>query len=144
LKLPDKVLCWSFFVSFCAFCAFLWLKIHLIYAIRSTKDYVRKNNLFMQNKANSRKVKFNVTEVLTKDYVQMDTWSIRITKPIKANKTQLKPIKPNLSCRSLWRSRNKPNSMLLKIALSLSRSLRYNECVMKNLLLRYKKHGNTE
>ncbi|MHC4086374.1 MAG: hypothetical protein ACYSU3_15820 [Planctomycetota bacterium] len=37
----------------------------------------------------------------------MDTWSIRTRKPIKANKSQLKPIKPNLSCRSLWRSRNK-------------------------------------
>jgi hypothetical protein len=51
----------------------------------------------MQNKANFRKVKFNVTEVLTKDYGQMDTWSIRKTKPIqtqfKANQTQLKPIK---------------------------------------------------
>jgi hypothetical protein len=162
----------------------------------------------MQNKANFRKVKFDVNRVLTMDYDQLDTWSIRITKPIKANKSQLKPIKPNLSCRSLWRSRNKakfkkakmnvtsiltvdyennppirapkkqsqtskrqkpmqpvlpqrimkktahsasgktkpnkPNSMLLKIALSLSRSLRYNECVMKNILLRYKKHGNTD
>jgi hydrogenase maturation protease len=39
----------------------------------------------MQNKANFRKVKLNVTKVLTKDYVQMDTWSIRKTKPIKAN-----------------------------------------------------------
>ncbi|MDH4241688.1 MAG: hypothetical protein OEW48_19180, partial [Phycisphaerae bacterium] len=79
MKLPDKVLLWSLFV---AFCAFLWLKIHLIYAIRSTKDYVRKNKLFMQNKANFQKVKFNVTNVLTKNYDQMDTWSIRKTKPI--------------------------------------------------------------
>jgi hypothetical protein len=45
----------------------------------------------MQNKANFQKVKLNVTKVLTKDYDQMDTWSIRITKPIKANKSQLKP-----------------------------------------------------
>jgi hypothetical protein len=172
LKLPDKVLFWSFFVIFCTFCASLWPIKHLFSqlqikvcpkglrsfafyiliftfsltsdAIRSTKDYVRKNKLFMQNKANFRKVKFDVNRVLTMDYDQLDTWSIRITKPIKANKSQLKPIKPNLSCRSLWRSRNKANLMLLKIALSLSRSLRYNECVMKNLLLRYKKHGNTE
>ena len=49
----------------------------------------------MQNKANFRKVKFDVNRVLTKDYDQLDTWSIRITKPIKANKSQLKPIKPN-------------------------------------------------
>jgi hypothetical protein len=64
-------------------------------AIRSTKDYVRKNKLFLQNKANFKKVKLNVTKVLTKDYVQMDTWSIRKTKPIKANKSQLNPIKAN-------------------------------------------------
>ncbi len=57
-------------------------------------------NLFMQNKANFRKVKLNVNNVLTRDYEQMDTWSIGKTKPIqsqskpiKANKSQLKPIK---------------------------------------------------
>ena len=61
--------------------------------LTSTKDYVRKNILFMQNKANFKKVKLNVTKVLTKDYVQMDTWSIRKTKPIKANS---KPIKANI------------------------------------------------
>jgi len=48
--------------------------------------------LFMQNKANFRKVKFNVNKVLTKDYDQMDTWSIRKNKP-KTNpiQTQFKP-----------------------------------------------------
>ncbi len=49
-------------------------------------------NLFMQNKANFQKVKLNVNRVLTKDYDQMDTWSIRKTKPIQS---QLKPIKAN-------------------------------------------------
>ncbi len=49
-------------------------------------------NLFMQNKANFQKVKFDVTKVLTKDYDRMDTWSIRKTKPIQS---QLKPIKAN-------------------------------------------------
>jgi hypothetical protein len=58
----------------------------LINDLRSTKDYVRKNKLFMQNKAKFQKVKLNVNKVLTKDYDRMDTWSIRITKPIKANK----------------------------------------------------------
>jgi hypothetical protein len=48
--------------------------------------------LFMQNKANFQKVKLNVNKVLTKDYEQMDTWSIRKTKPIQS---QLKPIKAN-------------------------------------------------
>jgi hypothetical protein len=64
----------------------------LINDLRSTKVYVRKNKLFLQNKANFQKVKFNVNEVLTKDYDRMDTWSIRKTKPIKANQSQLKPI----------------------------------------------------
>ncbi|MGB2808806.1 MAG: hypothetical protein WBC22_13765 [Sedimentisphaerales bacterium] len=61
----------------------------LINDLRSTKVYVRKNNLFMQNKANFRKVKLNVIQVLTNDYDQMDTWSIRKIKPIQS---QLKPI----------------------------------------------------
>jgi hypothetical protein len=65
----------------------------LINDLRSTKVYVRKNKLFLQNKANFQKVKFNVNEVLTKDYVQMDTWSIRKTKPIQS---QLKPIQSQL------------------------------------------------
>jgi hypothetical protein len=55
--------------------------------------------LFMQNKANFRKVKFNVNKVLTRDYEQMDTWSIRKTKPIQSQlkpiQSQLKPIKAN-------------------------------------------------
>ncbi len=46
----------------------------------------------MQNKANFKKVKLNVSTVNTKDYDQMDTWSIRKTKPIQS---QLKPIKAN-------------------------------------------------
>ncbi len=50
---------------------------------------------FMQNKAKFRKVKLNVNNVLTKDYDQLDTWSIRKTKPIqsqfKPNQSQFKP-----------------------------------------------------
>ncbi len=53
----------------------------------------------MQNKANFQKVKFNVNKVLTRDYDQMDTWSIRKTKPIQSQskpiQSQLKPIKAN-------------------------------------------------
>jgi hypothetical protein len=60
----------------------MWLKICEICVLSfqpltSTKAYVRKNKLFMQNKANFRKVKLNVNKVLTKDYDRMDTWSIR-------------------------------------------------------------------
>ncbi len=57
-------------------------------------------NLFMQNKANFQKVKLNVNKVLTKDYEQIDTWSIGKTKPIqsqfKANQSQSKPIQSQL------------------------------------------------
>ncbi len=52
--------------------------------------------LFMQNKANFRKVKLNVNKVLTRDYERLDTWWSGKTKPIqsqfKANQSQLKPI----------------------------------------------------
>jgi hypothetical protein len=50
-------------------------------------------HLFMQNKPNFRKVKFNVNKVLIKDYDQMDTWSIRKNKP-KTNPIQSQ-FKPN-------------------------------------------------
>jgi hypothetical protein len=56
-----------------------------LHEIRTTKAYVRKNKLFLQNKAKFRKVKLNVNKVLTRDYEQMDTWWSGITKPIKAN-----------------------------------------------------------
>jgi len=84
---------------------------------RTTNSYVRKNQPFLTNKANFQKVKLNVTKVLTKDYDKKDTWwsgkNKANSKPNKANfpvffdKTN--PIKPNLSRRSLWRSRIKPN-----------------------------------
>jgi hypothetical protein len=73
----------------------------LINDLRSTKDYVRKNNLFMQNKANFKKVKLNVNKVLTRNYDQLDTWlngkNKANSKPIQS---QLKPIK----------CQNKPNT----------------------------------
>jgi hypothetical protein len=53
----------------------------------------------MQNKANFKKVKLNVNKVLTRGYDQLDTWSIRKTKPIQSQskpiQSQLKPIKAN-------------------------------------------------
>ncbi len=56
--------------------------------------------LFMQNKANFRKVKLNVNQVLTTDYDTLDTWSIRKTKPIQSQskpiQSQLKPIQSQL------------------------------------------------
>ncbi len=53
----------------------------LINDLRSTKVYVRKNKLFMQNKAKFQKVKLNVTKVLIKDYDQLDTWSNEKNEP---------------------------------------------------------------
>jgi hypothetical protein len=51
------------------------------------------------NKPNFRKSQMNVTKVITSDYEEMDTWSIRKNKPnsnpiqtqFKANQTQNKP-----------------------------------------------------
>ena len=97
------------------------------YAIHNTKYEVRKItyeiiNLFLQNEPKFRKNQMNVTDLLTRNYDQMDTWSIGKnepktnpnepkTNPIKAN---IMPIqtqyKPNLSRRSLWRSWNKANA----------------------------------
>ena len=74
---------------------------------------------FLTNKANFQKSQINLTYLLKRNYEQMDTWSIRKnkakTKPIQTQfKANSKPIqtqfKPNLSRRSLWRRRNKPNS----------------------------------
>ncbi len=53
--------------------------------------------LFMQNKANFRKVKLNVNNVLTKDYDQLDTWSIRKNEPkTNPNEPKTNPIKANI------------------------------------------------
>ena len=129
-KAPNKALIWSFYAKFCTFCASFRLKRtvftrpirslptyqvgprnqrnpRLINDLRSTKVYVRKNKLFMQNKANFRKVKFNVNDVLTGDYDQLDTWSIRKTKPIQSQskpiQSQSNPNKPNFTLTCLWR-----------------------------------------
>ncbi len=140
-KAPNKTLFWSFYVSFCTFCASLRLTrtvftrlqlkvrpkglhnfafyilifdfsqcsyalvpcilcpmylclMHLclipsfLYNCREDSTTIESSlqiNLFMQNKANFRKVKLDVSPVNTKDYDQMNTWSIRKTKPIKPN-----------------------------------------------------------
>jgi len=98
------------------------LTIFSIYICRDTSTNVMSAlqiNLFLQNEPNFRKSQVNVTAFITREYVQMDTWSIRKnepktnpnepnTNPILANKTtirtQTNPIrtqfKPNLSCRS--------------------------------------------
>ena len=80
----SKNLC-NLLLKICAICGKNQRNLRLINDLRSTKDYVRKNKLFMQNEPKFRKVKLNVNIVLRRVYDQLDTWSIRITKPIKAN-----------------------------------------------------------
>jgi hypothetical protein len=67
----------------------------LINDLRLRKITYEKINLFMQNEPKFRKVKFNVTKVITKDYKQMDTWSIRKnepkTNPNEPKRTQNEP-----------------------------------------------------
>ena len=102
----------------CAFCAFSWLKnpfnqrnLRLINDLRLFKTlYNRKDSFtdvmsalqigpFLTNKPNFRKSQINVSDYITKDYDEMDTWSIRKNKPnsnpiqtqFKANQTQNKP-----------------------------------------------------
>ncbi len=103
----------------------MWLKICEICVLSfqprkctSTKDYVRKNKLFMQNKAKFQKVKLNVNNVSTKDYDQMDTWSIGKNEPKRTQnepkrtqiQSQLKPIKcQNKAKTNPKRTQSNPN-----------------------------------
>ncbi len=83
----------SFYALFCTFCASLWLKnprnlrnpwlINDLraFGISTTVECALQIKLFMQNEPKFRKVKLNVNNVLTKDYDQLDTWSIRKNEP---------------------------------------------------------------
>jgi hypothetical protein len=84
---------------------------------RSTKHYVRNYNKNMQNKAKFKKVKLNVNKGLTKDYDQMDTWSIGTkqsqTNPIQTQyKPKTKPIRTQFKANS---NPNKPNFRGIKM-----------------------------
>ncbi len=72
--------------------------------------------LFMQNEPKFRKVKFNVNKVLTRDYVQLDTWSIRKNEP-KTNpkRTQTNPILAN---KTTIRTQFKPKQTQSIVSLS--------------------------
>ena len=79
--------------------------LRLINDLRSTKDYVRKNNLFLKNKAKFKKSQMNVTGLLKRKYEQMDTWSISKnkakTKPIQSQfKAKTKPIQTQYKANS--------------------------------------------
>ena len=68
--------------------------------IRSTNSYVRNYKLFLQNKANFQKSQVNISDLLIREYEQMDTWSNRKNKananPIQSqNRPNSNPNKPN-------------------------------------------------
>jgi hypothetical protein len=68
------------------------------YGISSTKEQVRKNKLFLQNEPNFRKSQVNVTDLLTREYVQLDTWSIRKNEPKRSqNEPKVKVGKINIT-----------------------------------------------
>ena len=137
--MANKTLFWSFYVSFCTFYASLRLTRtvfnrllkkannhssiilnHLYglysfafsltsYGISSTKEQVRKNKLFLQNEPKSQKVKFNVNKVLTRDYDQLDTWSIRKKQSqTNPNKAKSKKTKMNVTTILTVGYENKP------------------------------------
>ncbi len=79
----------------------MWLKICEICVLSfqpltSTKAYVRNYKLFLQNEPKFRKVKLNVTGLLTRIYDKMDTWSIRKNEPkTNPNEPKTNPNKAN-------------------------------------------------
>ena len=112
----------------CAFCASLWPKkpqslrnpwlindLHTYKALYNCKETFTdvmktlQNKLFMQNKANFRKVKLNVTKVLTTDYDQLDTWSSGTKQSqTNPNKAKLKKAKMNVTSYITVDYENKP------------------------------------
>jgi hypothetical protein len=65
--------------------------------------------LFMQNKANFRKVKLNVNKVLTRDYDKKDTWwSGKKQSQTKPNKAKFKKAKMNVTSYITNGYENKP------------------------------------
>jgi hypothetical protein len=68
------------------------LNLLLIKGLRLRRITYEKIKLFLQNEPKFRKSQVNVTDLLKRNYEQMDTWSSGKTKPIQS---QLKPIKAN-------------------------------------------------
>jgi len=83
-----------------------------LYNCRETSTNIESSlqiKLFMQNKANFRKVKLNVNRVLTRDYDQMDTWSIRKKQSqTNPNKAKLKKAEMNVTAALTKEYENKP------------------------------------
>jgi hypothetical protein len=76
----------------------------------------------MQNEPKSRKVKFNVTKVLSSDYEQMDTWSIRKNEP-KTNPNEPKT-NPVLAQKTTLRIQTNPKqTQFQRVELSMLLSI---------------------
>ncbi len=66
--------------------------------IKSTKDYVRNYDLFMQNKPNFRKSQMNVSIFSQKAYENIANWTIGESKPnSNPNKPNLQKAKMNIN-----------------------------------------------
>jgi hypothetical protein len=83
----------------------------VLYNCRDTFTYVMSAlqiNLFLQNEPNFRKSQVNVSDLVIREYEQMDTWSIRKIEP-KTNPNEPKT-NPILANKTPIRTQNKPNS----------------------------------
>jgi hypothetical protein len=109
----SKNLC-NLLLKICAICGINQRNLRLIndlraFGISTTVECALQIKLFMQNKANFQKVKFNVTKVLTRNYDQLDTWSIRtIQSQTNPNKAKLKKAKMNVTSYITKAYENKP------------------------------------
>jgi len=63
---------------------------YILYVALHLSRALYKSTLFMQNKANFRKAKMNVTSLITVDYENIANWTLGENKP------NSNPIKPNL------------------------------------------------
>jgi len=78
------------------------------YPAETTKEELRKNNLFFQNKPNSQNEKMFVTKALTKDYENV---RLRTSPKTNPNKPNSKPIQTQNKANF---ARNKPNQTQFK------------------------------
>ena len=82
--------------------------------------------LFMQNEPNFRKSQMNVTDLLTRDYDKMDTWSIEKNEPkTNPNEPKTNPIQSQFKANS---NPNKPNYSFLDSVVAFLPGLCYAFC----------------
>ena len=83
--------------------------------IRSTNSYVRNYKPFLTNKANFRKSQMNVSDLLIREYEQMDTWSSG------KNKANTNPIQTQYKANTKPKqTQNKPKQSQFLSAISVA------------------------